>query len=133
MVATAALTLLLGGSSCLEGGSPVTCNANCDIEAECEFRSLEACQAASCNPVTGALVSPGIDSCLASAPGCLEAAACACDDGCAKVDECAENPDPSCVETCDTLVEQQPKATYIENFCRAAADCDDVAGCGSVN
>ena len=133
MVATALLSLCLGtAADCLDTAN-VECNANCDIEVECEFRTLDQCQAASCNPLTGAITAPGIDSCLAAAEGCLQAAACACDDGCAKIDECAESEDADCVETCDTIVEQTPKATYLENFCRASSDCDNLAACGSVN
>jgi len=134
MVATALLTLCLGtAADCLGGETGVTCRANCDIEVECGFRTLDDCEKAACNPVTGAVVLAGVDSCLAAAEDCQAAAACACDDGCEKIDECAESPDPSCVETCDTLAEQQSKATYLENFCRASSDCADLAACGSVN
>ena len=66
MVATALLSLCLGtAADCLDTAN-VECNANCDIEVECEFRTLDQCQAASCNPLTGAITAPGIDSCLAA-------------------------------------------------------------------
>jgi len=136
MVATALLTLCLGtAANCLGGESEDGCRANCDIEVECGFRTLAQCQAASCNVLTGAITAPGVDRCLAAADDCAAAAACACDDGCGRIDECSEAAaDPDCVETCDSLVDQTPKATYLENFCRAANDdCEDLAACGSVN
>lgn len=124
-------TLWLGtAADCL---GDTSCNANCDIEVECGFRSLEACEAASCDVVTGAVVHTGLDACLAAAADCLEAAACACDDGCDKTAECTESPDANCVSTCDTLVEQEPKETYLENVCKLGASCEEQATCGGVS
>ncbi len=125
---------LLGAGAC-EGDLPV-CSANCAIEAECGFRSLEACQAASCDPFTGLPLAALADACLANAGDCLEAAACGCDEGCARIDTCADSgeTDPSCASTCATLVEQQSTQTYLENRCRIeAADCSTLATCSSVS
>jgi hypothetical protein len=128
------LTMMLGAARCLD--ELPECRANCDIEVECGFRSLEECQAASCDPLTGTPVSVGADGCLAEATDCAEAAACACDDGCARVDECAESgeADTSCPSTCESLVEQLPNDTYLENRCRIeATDCATLATCSSVS
>ncbi len=125
-----------GGSSCLDAlgeDDPPPCTANCAIEAECGFRTLEVCAATSCDPL-GAPVDVAADACLAAAADCLEAAACACDSGCARIDECAESePNPDCVTTCDTLVEQQSTATYLENRCRIEKACSDLATCSAVS
>ncbi len=112
------------------------CQANCDVEAECGFRSVEECQAASCDPLTGALLASGADACLAEATDCAEAAACACDEGCTRLDECADSGtvDESCPTTCTTLVEQEPTRTYLENRCRIEADdCGTLPTCSAVS
>jgi hypothetical protein len=126
--------VLLGAARCRE--ELPECDAPCDVEVECGFRTLEECEAASCNPLTGELVAPAASECLAAADDCLAAAACACDDGCARIDECAETgtADPTCAATCATLVEQDPTATYQENRCRIEAeDCATLATCSSVS
>jgi hypothetical protein len=131
---TALLCTLLGAADC--PGELPACGANCDIEAECGFRSLEECEAASCDLLTGLPVSSSADACLAAAADCAEAAACACDAGCDRVDECAETgtPDETCPATCATLVDQLPTQTYLENRCRIeAADCSTLATCSSVS
>ena len=134
MLATALATLMLGSAStCVEPPKPAACEAACDLEVECGFRGLSACEAASCNPVMGSILYADVDACLRSADDCLEAAACVCDEGCGKTDECVGSPDSQCVSTCDTLVEQQPKATYLENFCRIESSCSDLAACGAVS
>lgn len=132
--AVAALGLLLGAADCL--GDLPECGANCDIEAECGFRTLEECKASSCNALTGLPASSSADACLANAADCGQAAACACDDGCARIDECAESgeADTTCPSTCNTLVDQEPTATYLENRCRIeATDCSTLATCSSVS
>ena len=123
------------GASCVDELAPSQCQPNCPIEAQCGFRSLEECEAASCDFFTGALIAPDVDACLASAVDCLEAAACACDGGCTRIDTCSDaEPDPTCVATCDTLVEQEPTQTYLENRCRIDAnECGDLAACSSVS
>jgi hypothetical protein len=108
------------------------CQANCDVEDTCGFRTLATCELAACDPVTGEAVHPELAACLGAATDCLEAAACACDDGCAKIETCTGSPDPDCVSTCDTLVDQAPEATYQENACRIVSECEDVATCASV-
>jgi hypothetical protein len=130
----AVVGVVLAGADCL-GDDPPACQANCPIEVECGFRTLEACVAASCDPLTGALISPDVDACLAAAPDCLEAGACACSGGCARIDACSgAEPDPTCVGTCDTLVEQETAQTYLENRCRIdATECADLAACSSVS
>jgi len=130
----AALGVLLGAADCL--GDLPTCSAHCEIEAECGFRTLDECQAASCDLLTGAPKSASADACLENAADCAEAAACACDDGCAAVDACAESgeADAECPSTCATLVEQQSTQTYLENRCRIeATDCSTLATCSSVS
>ncbi|MDP2340188.1 MAG: hypothetical protein Q8O67_04455 [Deltaproteobacteria bacterium] len=134
MGAGAFVGVVLAGADCL-GDEPVVCRANCAIEVECTFRTLEACEAASCDPLTGNPTDAVVDACLAAAPDCLEAAACACDGGCGRIDACSgAEPDATCVGTCDTLVEQEPAQTYLENRCRIdAAECADLAACSSVS
>ena len=135
LVLTALGVMAADASSCLDEDppEPAACRANCDIEAECDLRTLEACQAASCDPQTGDPLFTAPDACLANAENCLEAAACACDGGCAKLDECSEGgSDPTCVGTCDTLVEQEPESTYREQRCRLESSCEDIAVCGAV-
>jgi hypothetical protein len=114
------------------GDDPPPCRANCDIEDACGLRSFEDCEAAACDP-TGAPIHRGLDACLGAATDCLEAAACACDDGCSKIDRCAGSPDPECVSRCDALVEQDGEGTYRENVCRIDASCEDLAACSSVS
>jgi hypothetical protein len=135
MLATVLATLALGTAADCLGTLTETpaCKANCDVEAECGFRTKEACEAASCNPVSGDVLFSDVDACLAAAENCLEAAGCACDDGCAKTAECVQSPDPDCVSTCDTLVEQQTEATYLENRCKIESSCDEQAACGAVS
>jgi len=127
------LVVATSASTCLDALDPPECQANCDIEDECGFRSLAECEAAACNPATGAADNPGLAACLGAAGDCLEAAACACDDGCEKVEACSGSPDPECVSTCDTIVEQEPEATYRENTCRIESSCEDLALCSSVS
>ena len=133
-VVVAVLGGLVGGADCL--GELPECAARCDVEAECGFRSLEDCKAASCDLVTGAPLSSSADRCLAEAADCAEAAACACDAGCARLDECADSgeADAECPSTCATLVDQTPTETYLENRCRIeATDCSTLATCSSVS
>ena len=122
-------------SSCLgdDPPEPVECRANCAVEAECGFRTEDECKKTSCDN-EGAPKDPAADSCLADAANCLEAAACACDGGCAAIDLCAEGGEenPSCVSDCDVLVEQLTTETYLENRCRIESDCADIATCSSV-
>jgi hypothetical protein len=127
------LGALSGAAACLDEVDPPACEANCGIEAECEFRTLAACEAASCDPVTGAALQPSLAACLGAAENCLEAAACPCADGCSKVEECGADADPGCEATCDTLVDQQPTETYLENVCRLESSCEDQAVCSSVS
>jgi hypothetical protein len=128
------LGVLTGAADCLDalGDSP-TCQANCAVEVECGFRTEAACEAASCNPVTGAVLNGSLDACLGAASDCLEAAACPCDGGCAKIEDCSGSPDPTCEADCDTLVDQAPEATYQENACRIESSCEDLAVCSSVS
>ena len=127
------LAALSGAADCLDDLEAPPCEANCAIEAECEFRTLAACEAASCNSITGAPLQPSLAACLGAAENCLEAAACPCADGCGKVEECGADADPGCEATCDTLVDQQPTETYLENVCRLESSCEDQAVCSSVS
>jgi hypothetical protein len=124
------LSALTGASDCPDAPK---CEANCDVEDECGFRTLAACEAASCSSITGAVLNDSLDACLGAAENCLEAAACPCSGGCAKVDECGGSPDPTCEADCDTLVDQAPEATYQENACRIESSCEDLAVCSSVS
>jgi hypothetical protein len=135
MLATVLATLALGTAADCLGTLTETpaCKANCDVEAECGFRTKEACEAASCNPVSGDVLFSDVDACLAAAGDCQEAAHCACDDGCAKTAECLESEDAECVNTCETIVDQQPSATYLENRCKIESSCDEQAACGAVS
>lgn len=135
MLATVLATLTLGTAADCLGTLTETpeCKAHCDVEAECGFRTKAACEAASCNPVSGDVLFSDVDACLAAADDCLEAAACACSDGCAKTAECLQSEDAECVSTCDTLVEQQSSATYLENRCKIESSCDEQAACGAVS
>jgi hypothetical protein len=120
-LAVAGLVVVTSASTCLDEVEPPACRANCDVEDECGFRTLAECEAAACNPLTGAAETPGL-------------AACACDDGCAKIDTCAGSPDRECVSTCDTLIEQgDGESAYRENVCRIESSCEDLAACSSVS
>ena len=120
-------------STCLEEFEPSPCQANCAVEVECGFRSLAQCEQASCN-VAGTPTNIGLDACLGAATDCLEAAACACDVGCERIVACSGSPDPECVSTCDTLVEQgDGDSAYRENVCRIESSCEDLAACSSVS
>jgi hypothetical protein len=133
VLAVLGLVVVSSASTCLDDVDPPECEANCDIEDECGFRTLAECEAAACNRLTGEAENPGLAACLGAAGDCLEAAACACDDGCEKLDACTGSPDPECVSTCDTLVEQDGEATYRENVCRIESSCEDLAACSSVS
>jgi hypothetical protein len=137
ILATASATLMLGtAADCLDtitDQNNPECTARCDVEAECGFRTTDACEAASCDPISGEVLFADVDACLAAASDCLEAAACACSDGCAKTAECLQSEDADCVDTCDTLVEQQSSATYLENRCKIESSCDEQAACGAVS
>ena len=133
-LAVAGLVVVTSASTCLDEVEPPACRANCDVEDECGFRTLAECEAAACNPLTGAAENPGLAACIGAARDCLEAAACACDDGCAKIDTCAGSPDRECVSTCDTLIEQgDGESAYRENVCRIESRCEDLAACSSVS
>lgn len=131
--AIALLAMTASASSCLDDLERPECQANCAVEDECGFRTLATCELAACDPVTGEALHPGLAACLGAADDCLEAAACACDDGCAKIESCSGSADPDCVATCDTLVDQAPEATYQENACRIVSECEDLATCASVS
>jgi hypothetical protein len=131
---------LASAAECLSllGDGTTACEANCDVEDTCGLRSEAECLAASCDPVTGALLSAEADDCLAAAreaEDCLAAAACSCDAGCARLDTCADAAaDASCASSCATLVAQEPTQTYLENRCRIeAAECSDLSTCSSVS
>ncbi len=141
-VVAAASVFVFGAADCAallgEGEEePKPCTARCDVEEFCGFRSEADCLKASCN-ADGTPKDKAADDCLAAASDaeadCVTVAACACDGGCAKIDECTEGePDAECVNTCDTLVEQQTSQTYLENRCRIEKSCEDLATCSSVS
>jgi hypothetical protein len=138
--AVALVGVFASGSSCLDllldDGEAPPCEAACDLVAFCEFRSQSACEAAMCDPETGEVLAGvrDLDDCLKGTDDCLVAAGCGCDSGCDRIDDCAGERDPTCVETCDTLVEQEPVARYRDNECRLTAEsCDDLAVCGSLD
>lgn len=135
-LAVMCLLPLLGAADCLAllGDGPA-CSARCDVEETCGLRSEAECLAASCDPATGAPLSAEADACLADAEDCAAAAACACAAGCGRIDACADAgaADESCASSCETLVSQEPTATYLENRCRIeAAECSELPTCSSV-
>jgi hypothetical protein len=135
--AFAALVLLLGAEDdCFGEDEPepssTACADACALEASCGFRDEDDCLAGC--PADGASLNPALDECFAAAASCLESAACACDAGCARVDECAEaEPDPTCVSSCDAIIEQETQQTYVEQRCRIESSCEDLAACSSVS
>lgn len=136
ILAIVGLTALTTAADCLallDDEDPPTCPANCAVEDTCGLRSQAECLAAFCD---GAEVKPemrALDTCLGAATDdCLEAAACACEGGCAQTEACGASPDPTCVGTCDTLVDQDPEGTYRENACRIESSCEGQAVCSSV-
>jgi hypothetical protein len=137
VLAVLGLLPLLGAADCVALlGEGSACAARCDVEDTCGLRSEADCLAASCDPVTGEPLSAEANACLAAAEDCAAAAACACSAGCARVDACADAgaPDESCASSCETLVSQEPTATYLENRCRIeAAECSQLATCSSVS
>lgn len=140
-VVAVASFFVFGAADCLgaigEGEEePKECTARCDVEDACGLRTLDDCKANACN-TDGTPKDKAADDCLTAAAeaeaDCLVVAACACDGGCAKIDECSEaEPDPNCVSTCDTLVEQATQQTYLENRCRIEKSCEDLATCSAV-
>jgi hypothetical protein len=128
---TAAVIAVAAHSGCelLEQTPLGDCEKLCAIEADCGLRDKDACLAAICPG--GIHIPTASDACLLETDDCSEVAACACPEGCAKLDECTGAPDPSCADTCEGLVEQDPAGTYTENRCRIESSCDDLALCTS--
>lgn len=132
------------GAACLDeiplGTSE--CEELCEIEELCGLRSYSACTTERCGEA-GATRGGAADDCMLSiveaseasdAGGfdCTELVFCTCDDSCGSVDACTGSSDPACGSTCETLVEQDPVATYQENRCRIESSCEDLALCGGV-
>lgn len=107
-------------------GNP--CEDLCAIEDECGLRSFDDCMAESCGDA-GVRSGSDADECMLSVDNCADVALCTCDDSCAKLDECTGSPDPSCAETCESLVEQDVVGTFQENRCRIESTCEELALC----
>jgi hypothetical protein len=105
----------------------LTCDVLCAIEDSCDLRAEAACVSESCDgeeriPSTS-------DECMAVADDCAEVALCTCGEACEKRETCTQSPDPECVTSCETLMEQDPTATFGEIRCVIESDCADLALC----
>lgn len=114
------------GCACPVAGS--ACALACTVEETCGFRAMASCVADSCARGEDRVAGDG-DDCLTAAGDCGAAALCACPGGCAKLDECAGSEDPTCDDTCTTLVGQEPVPTFQENRCKIESSCEDLALC----
>ena len=141
-----ALSVLpLSGSVCLAllgDDERATCEEVCAKEDECGMRTEAACLAALCDAegfkVVDADTTPhdladlDANDCERTAGDCSELVLCVCPDACARVDECTGDPDATCQNTCETLLEQEPEAGFQENRCKMESACADVPACSSV-
>lgn len=152
-LAVALLAWPLSGSVCLDllgGEERAECEEVCAKEAECGLRTEAACLAALCDadgfrvvgdgaPADGGvgdthdLATLDANDCERTAPDCAELALCACPDACARVDECTGDPDAACLNTCETLLEQDPEGGFQENRCKMESSCADLPACSSVS
>ena len=143
----------LGGADCLSllgGEERARCEEVCAKEGECGLRTESACLAALCDtdgfkvvagdaPADGGVAAPehdlaGLDAndCERTAADCGELSLCVCPDACARVDECTGDPDATCLNTCETLIEQDPEGGFQENRCKMESSCADLPACSSV-
>lgn len=125
LVVVSGCELLLGEVS----PEPSACEELCAIEDDCELRSYDDCVAQSCDDA-GTRAGSDADECMLAVENCADVALCTCDDSCSKLDECTGSPDPSCAETCESLVEQDVVGTFQENRCRIESTCDELPTCG---
>ncbi len=141
-LAVALAALPLQGAACLDFLSDDerdACEAVCAKQDGCGLRSAAACLASLCDEDGFKVVDAGGDAhdlatldanrCEEDAADCSEVALCVCPDACARVDECTGDPDTTCVNTCETLVEQDPEAAFQENRCKMESACADVPAC----
>ncbi len=141
-LAVAFATLPLSGSACLSllgDDEREQCEQVCAKEAACDLRGEAACVASLCDAEGFKVVDADGDAhdlaaldanqCEQDAEDCAELALCACPDACARVDECTGDPDATCVNTCETLIEQAPAAAFQENRCKMESACADVPAC----
>lgn len=144
-LAVALATLPLSGSVCLSllgGEERVACEEVCAKEDECGLRAEAACLAALCDAegfrVIDAEANPydladlDANQCERTAADCSELALCVCPDACAHVDACTGDADATCQDTCETLIEQDPAASFQENRCKMESACADLPACSSV-
>lgn len=141
MVALAALPL--SGAECLsllgDDEERQECEAVCAKEDTCGLRTEAACLASLCDAdgfkvVDSAatahdLATLDANQCETTAADCAELVLCVCPDACARVDECTGDPDATCLNTCETLIEQDPEAAFQENRCKMESACADVPAC----
>lgn len=128
-----------------------TCEEVCALEVQCADalgRTEEECLAALCDadgfrqiedPVGGDggvvvtdLAGLTLIGCVQVAADCGALALCSCPDACSRVGTCTGAPDATCLETCNTLIAQDP-ALYLENQCKLGSTCADLAACGQVS
>lgn len=145
-------SLALGGADCLSllgGEERAECEEVCAKEAECGLRTEAACLASLCDVDGFRVVADGAgadggtggdhdlasldaNQCERTAADCGDLALCACPDACARVDECTGDPDASCVNTCETLIEQDPAGGFQENRCKMESSCADLPACSAI-
>ena len=144
MIVTAPFSL---GAACLTPVDPdeerKACEEVCAAEAQCGFRSEDACLEALCADDGFRTFEDGEDTvdlqglesndCMREAEDCAALALCSCGDACGRVDECTGSADAACEDNCGALLEQAPEATYTENRCKMESTCEDLAACGGVS
>ena len=122
------------------------CEAVCDAEDACHAqdatigRAKADCVAALCTGTGFKTVDTGANAsdlstltsndCESQATDCGALMKCSCPDSCAREDQCTGNPDASCVDTCDNLIENDT-SLYLQNRCKMESACADLAACGS--
>lgn len=146
--------LALGGADCLSllgGEERAECEEVCAKEAECGVRTEAACLASLCDvdgfrvvgdsaPTDGGVSDDAHDLatldanlCERTAADCAALVLCVCPDACARVDECTGDPDATCLNTCETLLEQDPEGGFQESRCKMESSCADLPACSSVS
>lgn len=144
-LAVALAALPLSGSACLAllgGDERADCEEVCAKEGECGMRTEAACLASLCDTEGFKVVDAAADAhdlasldandCERTAEDCAALVLCVCPDACARVDECTGDPDATCLNTCETLIEQDPAAGFQENRCKMESACADLPACSSV-
>jgi hypothetical protein len=134
------------GASCLNEETDKArqeCEDVCAIEAKCELRDEDECLKALCTEDGFRTIKDGdntvdlqkvdANECMREAENCADAVLCACPDGCARVGDCTGTEEPTCEDTCHTLMEQAANETYLEIRCQLESTCADLPACGGVS